>query len=138
MLHIKTLKPLNTQVLITGEKYKEDMRDGAITTAVKGDLKTYQKVLAVGPMVRDIKPGDQVMFDPTPYAVMKYDKNSLKNDMDMNKVLRWNLPWVTVDDENGEPQDCLLIDFRYVKFAFEGEEISNPIIMPEKKEIILN
>lgn len=133
MLKIKTLKPLFTSILTTGNKYEEDVKENGIITNKKGDLKLYQKVLAVGTSVRDIKVGDQVMFSPKDYVVMKYDPNSVKNDMDMNKVVKMNLPWVKVDDEEGKPQDCLLLKDRDILFVFEGEEVSDSIILPETK-----
>lgn len=133
MLKIKTLKPLFTSILTTGDKYEEDVKENGIITNKKGDLKLYQKVLAVGTSVRDIKVGDQVMFSPKDYVVMKYDPNSVKNDMDMNKVVKMNLPWVKVDDEEGKPQDCLLLKDRDILFVFEGEEVSDSIILPETK-----
>lgn len=138
MLHIKSIKPLFTNIVTTGDKYKEDMKANGIIVANKGDLKLYQKVLAIGSSVRDIQVGDTVMIDPKNYAVMKYDPNSLKNDMDMNKVIKWNLPWVVIDDEEGNPQDCLLLSDRDVKFVFEGEETNENIIIPDKPNLILN
>ena len=141
MLKISELIPRYTDILTTGNKYEEDMYDNGIITAKKGDLKLYQTVLAIGSSIRDIKVGDQIMFSPRDYAVMKYDPNTIKNDMDMNKVVKWNLPWVMVDDEKGKPQECLLLKDRDVQFIFKGEEIQgtkNPIITPEKKGIILN
>lgn len=141
MLKIKELKPLFTSILTTGDKYEEDMYENGIITAKKGDLKLYQTVLAIGSAVRDIKIGDQIMFNPKDYAVMKYDPNSLKNDMDMNKTVRWNLPWVMVDDENGTPQERLLLKDRDVEFVFVGDEVKgskNPIITPNKPKLILN
>lgn len=137
MLHIKKIKPLYGNILVTGDKYEEDMRENGVITASKGDLKLYQTVLAVGSMVGDIQVGDQVMFNPKNYALMKYEENSLKNDMGMNKVVKWNLPWVTVDDEEGKPQECLLLTDRDIEFVFEGEEVNEPIIVPKKK-ILLN
>lgn len=138
MLHIKSIKPLFTNIVTTGDKYKEDMKANGIIVANKGDLKLYQKVLAIGSSVRDIQVGDTVMIDPKNYAVMKYDPNSLKNDMDMNKVIKWNLPWIVIDDEEGNPQDCLLLSDRDVKFVFEGEETNESIIIPDKPNLILN
>lgn len=138
MLHIKEIKPLFTSIVTTGEKYSEDMRDNGLIVANKGDLKAYQKVLAVGSSVRDIEVGDTVMIDITHFAVMKYNPNSIKEDMDLNKVVKWNIPWVMIDDEKGVPQDCLLISDRDVKFVFIGEEKNESIIMPDKKKIILN
>lgn len=138
MLHIKTLKPLFTSILVTGEEYAEDIKDNGIITYKKGDLKLYQTVLAVGSSVRDIKVGDQIMFNPKDYAVMKYDPNSVKNDFDMNKAIRWNFPWVFVDDEEGKPQRCLLLKDRDIEFVFEGEEVNESIILPDKPTFILN
>ena len=138
MLHIRKIKPLFTTVVTTGYKYEEDMHENGLIVAKKGDLKLYQKVIAVGSSVRDIQVGDTVMFNPKNYAVMKYDPNSVKNDMDMNKVVKWNLPWVIVDDENGKPQDCLLLNDRDIQFVFEGEEVNEKIISPDKPSIIVN
>lgn len=138
MLRIKEIKPLFTSVLTTGDKYEEDMKDNGIIIANKGDLKLYQTVLAVGSSVRDIQVGDQVMIDPKNYAQMKYDPNSIKNDMDMNKVIKWNLPWVIIDDADGNPQDCLLLNDRDIRFIFKGEEVKESIILPDKPKIIMN
>jgi hypothetical protein len=47
---------------------------------------------------------------------------------------------VQVDDEDGKPQDCLLLNDRDVLFAFEGDEVQGKkaaLIMPNK-EIITN
>lgn len=137
MLHIKKLKPLSTYLLTTANRYEEDMRENGLIVATQGDLKLYQTVLEVGPIVRDIKVGDQVMIDPKNYMVMKYDPNSIKNDMDMNKVIRWNFPFVEVDDEKGKTKECLLLTDRDIKFVFEGEETNETIIIPDKS-IILN
>lgn len=137
-LHIKKIKPLNNYLVVTGDKYQEDMRENGIIIANKGDLKLYQKVLAVGQVIRGIEVGDQVMIDPTQYAVMRFEENSLKKDLYKNQKVGWNLPWVTLDDENGNPRECLLLTERDIKFVFEGEEVNESIIIPEKPTIITN
>ena len=38
----------------------------------KGTVKPYQKVVTVGSMVREAKPGDVVMIDPSSYIKKKY------------------------------------------------------------------
>jgi hypothetical protein len=141
MLHIKKIKPLFTSIVTTGDKYEEDMYNEGLIEARKGDLKTYQKVVAVGSSVRDIKVGDMVMINVMNYAVKRYSKDSLQNDMDNNPIIRFQFNWVQVDDEDGKPQDCLLLNDRDVLFAFEGEEVQgakNPIIVPEKTKIIMS
>ena len=140
MLHIKKIKPLFTSIVTTGDKYEEDMYNEGLIEARKGDLKTYQKVVAVGSSVRDIKVGDMVMINVMNYAVKRYSKDSLQNDMDNNPIIRFQFNWVQVDDEDGNPQDCLLLNDRDILFAFEGDEVQGKkatLIMPNK-EIITN
>lgn len=139
MLHIKKIRPLFTNILTTGDKYEKDEKQNGLIIAKKGDLKLYQTVMAVGSMVRDVKPGDKVMINPKNYQVTKYDPNSVKEDMGMNKIIGYNMPWVTIDNEEGNPQECLLLIDRDVEFVFEGEEEEDPsnnIIMPRKSIII--
>ena len=91
-------------------------------------------------MVRDIKVGDRVMINPKNYAVKKYDPNSVKEDMGMNSTIGYQMPWVTVDDAEGNPQECLLLLDRDIEFIFEGEEVQeneSSLILP-KKTIIMN
>ncbi len=138
MLHIKKIKPLFTSIVTTGERYEEDMYDNSLIVARKGDLKTYQKVIAVGSSVRDIKEGDQVMINVMNYAVKKYSKNSIQNDMDNNPTVDFRFNWVTLDDSQGEPKECLLLNDRDILFAFEGEEKNEKLIIPGKPKIIMN
>ena len=137
-LHIKKIKPLYSNILVTGDKYETDMVENGVITSAKGDLKLYQKVLAVGSMVRDIQVGDTVMFNPQRYAEKKYDPNSVKEDMGMNKIIKWNLPWVTIDNELGEPQDCLMLTEQDIQYVFEGEELNESIIVPDKPKFEFN
>ena len=141
MLHIKQIKPLFTNILTTGDKYEEDERQNGLIIAKKGDLKLYQTVLSVGSMVRDIKIGDKVMINPKNYAVKRYDPNSVKEDMGMNSTIGFNMPWVTIDDTEGNPQECLLLVDRDIEFVFEGEEVKEvqtKLIMPKDKKVLLN
>lgn len=138
MLHIKKIKPLFTSIVTTGDKYEEDMYDNGLIVARKGDLKTYQKIIAVGSSVRDIKEGDQVMINVMNYAVRKYNKNSIQNDMDNNPVLEFKFNWITMDDEDGNSKECLLLNDRDVLFAFEGEEKNERLIVPDKPKVIVN
>lgn len=138
MLHIKKVKPLFTSVITTGDKFEEDMVEGGLIIARKGDLKLWQKVIAVGSCVRDIEVGDMVMINADNYAVRKYDKNSIQNDMDNNPSLGYKFNWVTIDDEKGNPQECLLLNDRDLLYAFEGEEKNESLITPGKPKIIVS
>lgn len=137
MLHITKIKPVFNHLLITADKFDKDMIQAGVIVANKGDLKLWQKVIAIGSAVRDVKVGDMVMIDPMKYAVRKYNKNSVQNDLDNNPVLTYHFPFETVDDEKGEPQDCLYITEDAVKYAFEGKEKDEALITPGKKQFII-
>lgn len=142
MLEITKINPVATRMLVTGEVYSEDMyNDHGIIESKKGDMKEYQTVVEVGPMVRDIKVGDKVMLNMMHFAVLQYDKNSIKNDMGMQKIKGYQFPKIELTKEDGSKQECLYIDQQDIVFSFEGREVQgkkNPIIIPEKKGISLN
>ena len=136
-LHIKTIKPLFTSLVTTGDRYTEDVVENSIIVSKKGDLKLYQKVIAVGSSVRDIEVGDMVMIDPTAYIRRKYSKNSVQNDMDNNPIVSVEFNWVNIDDEKGNTQECLLLNDRDIRFVFVGEDKKDSLIMPDKPKIII-
>lgn len=138
MIHIKKINPLFTSVLTTADKFEEDMLSKGFIVANKGDLKAWQKVIAVGSSVRDIKVGDMVMINFDHFAVKKYSPNSVQNDMDNNPTLRYQFNWATIDDENGNPQECLMLNDRDILYTFEGEETDDTFIIPDKPNILVN
>ena len=79
---IKKIKPLFNGLITTMNKYQGDIKIKGtdLTDPTKsGAVKEYQKVIAVGSMVRDIKPGDTVFINPKRYAVMKHKEGTLKD-----------------------------------------------------------
>ena len=142
MLKITKINPVATRMLVTGEVYSEDMyNEHGIIEDKKGDMKEYQTVIAVGPMVRDIKVGDKVMLNMMHFAIMQYDSNSIKKDMGMQKIKGYQFPKIELTNTDDSKQECLYIDQQDIVFSFEGEEVQgkkNPIITPEKKGIIIN
>lgn len=137
MLHVTKIKPLFDHLLITADRFEKDMVHSGVILANKGDLKLWQTVVAVGSVVRDIKVGDKVMINPNDFAVKKYNKNSVQNDLDNNPVLTYNFPFETIDDEKGEPKDYLYISDRNVKYVFEGIEKDDSLILPGKPKLIV-
>ena len=137
MLHVTKIKPLFDHLLITADKFDKDMIHNGVIVAGKGDLKLWQTVVAVGSVVRDIKVGDKVMINPNNFAVKKYNKNSVQNDLDNNPVITYNFPFETVDDEKGNPKDYLYISDRDVKYVFEGIEKDDSLILPGKTKLIV-
>lgn len=137
MLHIKKIKPLFTTIVTTGDKFEKDMVSNGIIVAKAGDMKLWQKVLAVGPSVRGIEVGDMVMINADHFAVKKYNKNSIQNDLDNNPVLTYHFNWVTIDEDNGT-KECLLLEDRDVQYVFEGEEVEESLIVPGKPQLIIS
>lgn len=138
MLHITKIKPLFNHILVTGDKFEKDMIVGGVIVAKKGDLKLWQTVIATGSTARDIKTGDKVMIIPDNFAVKKYNKNSVQNDLDNNPVLTYNFPFETVEDEKGEAKDYLYISDNDVRYVFDGEEKEDTLILPGKKKVIIS
>ena len=137
MLHVAKIKPLFDHLLITADRFDKDMIHNGVIVAGKGDLKLWQTVVAVGSVVRDIKVGDKVMINPNDFAVKKYNKNSVQNDLDNNPVITYNFPFETVDDEKGNPKDYFYISDRNVKYVFEGIEKDDSLILPGKPKLII-
>lgn len=137
MLHVTKIKPTFNHVLVTGDTFEKDMISGGVIVAKKGDLKLWQTVVAVGPMVRSIEVGDKVMIIPDHFAVKKYNKNSVQNDLDNNPVLSYNFPLETIDDAEGAPHDFLYISDNDVRYVFEGEEKEESLLIPGKPKLIV-
>ena len=143
MLQITKIVPPSTMIVTTGEKFTEDMYDEhGLIESKKGDLKQYQKVVAVGPMVRNCKVGDMVMINFMHFAVLQYDPKSLQSDaQQVNKIKEFRFNWVDLYNEDGSSQECLYMDQQDIVFAFEGKEVQgkkNPIIVPENSPLIIN
>lgn len=130
-----------TSLITTMDKYKQDMMlgSGLIDTSKReGSLKEYQKVLAVGSSVRDIKVGDLVWINPTRFGVKKHREGSLKDGIVTdNPIITYNFDVVEMDGEQ-----CLLLQDRDIEFVIEEfeevpDQISSSIIQPEKKKLIV-
>ncbi len=80
-IKINEIKPLFTTVITTLDVYEEDLIENGVLKAPQGSLRMYQKVLAVGSSVRDVKVGDIVLLNFKDYIVRKFKENSIKEDM---------------------------------------------------------
>lgn len=140
MLKITKIKPMFTDIIITAERFDRDIVEKGIVVANKGDLKSYQTVIAVGDSIRNISVGDKVMVNFEVFAEHKIPVNSVKKDMDVNDpIVRYNIPWVNMTDADGNDKVYIRIPDRAVEFVFEGEEIDTPdIIQVGTPEILLN
>lgn len=141
MLKITKIKPMFTDLVITADRFEKDVTEGGILVANKGDLKSYQTVVAIGSAIRNIEVGDKVMVNFEVFAEHKIPVGSVKKQMDVeDPVVRYNIPWVTMTDENGNDKVYIRIPENAIEFAFEGEEVEDvpDIIQVSKPDILLN
>lgn len=129
-----------TSLITTMDKYEHDTKIGDIIDIKKreGCLKEYQKVLAVGSSVKDIKVGDLVWINPIRYGVKRHQEGSLKDGVVTdNPIVSYDFNVVEMDGKQ-----CLLLQDRDIDFIIEEyEEVPDPtpstIIQPEKKKLIV-
>lgn len=139
MLKVKKIKPMFTALITTMDKYEHDMMAGAgliDVTRREGSLKEYQRVLAVGNSVRDIKVGDLVWVNPARFGVKKHQEGSLKDGVVTdNPVITYNFDVVEMDGKQ-----CLLLQDRDIDFIIEEwEEIPDTqpqVYVPDKKLVV--
>lgn len=140
MLKVKKIKPMFTALITTMDKYEKDLKIGGLidTTRQQGSLKEYQKVLAVGSSVRDIKVGDVVCVNPARFAVRKHQAGSLKDGVVTdNPVTTYNFDVVEMDGKQ-----CLLLQDRDIDFIIEEWEdvpdpAPSPLVKPAEKKLIV-
>lgn len=132
MINITNIIPTFNHIVTTMDIYTVDdaTKDGIVDTSIlKMQVKPYQKVVAVGSMVRDIKVGDLVKVDPSRYRVVRQKKNSIKDDME---------EYTPVDEyrfrivEMNHKKYLFLSDsdIEYIISDYETEEPPSDIIVP--------
>lgn len=143
MLKLKRIKPIGCQVLVTKNLYGwDDFDDAGLIIHSRGDLKSYQTVIAVGDDVKFVKPGDVVEINYFKYCEFQDDPNSVKVN-GTNKIINLHLNIVEMVGEDDEPVDCFLIDQREVKYiledfkevAYKGDSLID--VKQPKKQLIL-
>lgn len=113
-MNIKKVKPLFDTVIITADTYtKEDIDNLELIdgTIEEGQLKIYQKVVAVGTVVKDVKEGDLIVFSPERFGIKKHKEGSLKDgiitdnviiDYKFNYILLDNIPHIVISSRDIE------------------------------------
>lgn len=124
-LRIKKVKPLFNMIITTMDLYDEDQLVNGIIDATKqsGTLKEYQRVIAVGDTVRNIKEGDLVNINPKRYAQVKHKRGSLNDGIVQdNPVVSYNFNTIEVDGK----QLLVLYDQDINFIIEESEEVEDP------------
>ena len=124
-------------LVTTKEEYTEDdVRKGGLITKIIGSLKEYQKVVAIGPMVRGIQVGDLVCINPKRSAQYKHQPGSLKDGVITdNPVVAYNFNVIELNHISHLLLTDQDIDF-VIEESEEEEVKENPIIVPERKIIV--
>ena len=127
-----------TALVTTMDKYASDtvLKGGIVdTTKMAGSIKEYQKVIAIGSSVRDIKVGDLVCINPTRFAVKKHQAGSLKDGVVTdNPIIGYNFETVNIDGK-----DYLMLQDRDISFVVENweEQKEAPAIVQPDKSLIV-
>lgn len=139
-LNIKKIRPMFNQVITTMDKYSDDeMKTGSIidVSKVNNPIKEYQKVVAVGPMVRNIEVGDIVMINPKRYGKVLHKEGSLKDGVITdNPVVSYNFNVIELDRT---PFLLLLdqdIDFIIEEYEEVEDSPQSDIIVPNNDIIV--
>lgn len=139
-LNIKKIRPMFNQVITTMEKYSdEELKTGSIIDVhkVNNPIKEYQRVIAVGPMVRNIEVGDIVMINPKRYGKMLHKEGTLKDGViGDNPVVSYNFNVIELDHI---PSLLLLdqdIDFIIEEYEEEEDSPQSDIIVPNNDVIV--
>lgn len=125
MIVVKEIKPMFTNIVTTMNRYVETQYIPGTsiidTSSVKGGIKEYQKVVAVGSSVRDIKVGDIVLIDPTRYGVRKHQEGTLKDGVITdNPITTFNF---NVVEMNGS--QYLLLQDRDIQYVIADYEATD-------------
>lgn len=138
MLNIIKIRPMANYLVTTKDEYtEEDVKRGGLLIKNVGSLKEYQKVVAVGPMVRGIQVGDLVCINPKRYAQYKHKPGSLKDGVITdNPVVSYNFNVVELDHVSHLLLTDQDIDFVIEEWNDEKEPEKSNIIIPERKIIV--
>lgn len=125
-------------LVTTKDEYTEDdVKKGELMIKTVGSLKEYQKVVAVGPMVRGIQVGDLVCINPRRYAQYKHKPGSLKDGVITdNPVVSYNFNVIELDHISHLLLTDQDIDFVIEEWNDEKEPEKSNIIIPERKIIV--
>ena len=123
------------RIVTTAERYDEVMEGGIIDASRSHAIKEYQRVIAVGTTVRDIKEGDLVLIDPSRYAVRKHREGTLKDGViGDNPVTGFSFNVLDLDGDT-----ALMLydtDVIYVAEDYDEEPDGDPaIIVPDMRII---
>ena len=123
MFKIKKITPLFNMVVTTSNKYVGDQfadKGGLIIETRKnsGALNYFQRVIAVGSIVKDIEVGDIVKINFDRYLKVRHFPGEVKDNVQSDSPLAaYEVPCIEVND-----QQCLLIQSNDIEFVVKPED----------------
>lgn len=104
-IKILEIQPLYNQILTTADKYEEKLDIDNKTKLIRsmnvmaGQYKLYQKVVAVGPNVRQLKVGDVIAINPKRYFRQDLPETEMTNvgDKQKNTPVKIVFPTMTIN-----------------------------------------
>jgi len=135
MIKAKRITPMFNRIVTTADRVEVDQKVNGIIIPekLKGGYSEYQRVIAVGSMVHNLKEGDLVCIDPTAYGrpVHKEHIDSVKGLSEDTVQMAYYIPTIEVDGK-----ECMFIadrDIAYKVDEYEDikEEDSSPLIKPQ-------
>lgn len=123
MFKIKKVRPLFTGIVTTAKTIVGEVRVGGglilDTTKMEGTLNNYQTVVAVGSMVKDLKPGDIVYVNYKRYEVGVHVPGRIEdNKQSDNLSSKVAVPRLFIDD-----QEYLFIQNNDIEYVVEDYEV---------------
>lgn len=135
MIKAKRITPMFNRIVTTADRVEVDQKVNGIIIPekFKGGYSEYQRVIAVGSMVHNLKEGDLVCIDPTAYGrpVHKEHIDSVKGLSEDTVQMAYYIPTIEVDGK-----ECMFIADRDIAYKVDeyedikGED-SSPLIKPQ-------
>jgi hypothetical protein len=123
----RKIRPTVNHIVTTMDRYEEDDSKLLVdANELAGVVKDVQKVVAVGPLVRDIQVGDYVRICPDRYIKVKHTLSEELNDKEMQVSI--NFP--VVDLEDGRYLFLYESDVDYVIEEFAPEKTEKLLYEP--------
>jgi len=138
MIKMTNVRPLANKVITTMDKYDIDLKHGELVDVnkLKGTVKEYQTVVAVGPMVHYINVGDTVLVNPAAYGKPKHVRDQGNGSIAQNTEgyhveMEYHFPTIMIDGV-----EHLFITDRDIDVVCNIEEVPDPIIQAPTIQIV--
>lgn len=148
MLKVNKIKPVSNHIVTTMEIYSEaEVKSitGLVDASKLNTIKEYQKVIAVGPYVKDIKEGDIVRINPSRYIQILHkqgrlsdiDKKTVTDEMHSAVDIPRELLYTKGEDGVETSQWVLILYDSDIMFVAEGEEFKPSPLTTAQKPLIV-